>query len=183
MAERTIGRAELVRQLGVPPDLVRELLRTYRHWLSQPDGGRYTAQDLARLEIAARGRVAGEAAAEIESRLGATLRPGDPPVPRLADAAREDAAGTGALRESAAGSEAPAAAAGTQAPVAVHVAMELARMRETLSETSERERRDRDRMLTALMRTQQEVASLRQELGATRTRRSRRRGIMSWLRG
>jgi hypothetical protein len=178
MSERTIGRAELVRQLGVSPRLVRELLRQYHGWLSQPDAGRFTALDLARLQIAARGRVAGRAAKEIESQLLATRRRGEA-VPLAADgppATEAQAAG-----EAAAAQEAvePGSAPAPEGPIAA----ELQRLHQTLSESAERERKDRDRMLTALMRTQQEVAHLREELGTYRSRRQRKRGLMRWFRG
>ena len=174
MAERTIARDELVRQLGVTPRLVRELVRQLRPWLSAPDTGRFTALDLARLQIAARGRVEGRAGAEIEEQLRMTLRAGETVTPTAvlaSDAARS-------AREAAAGS-APAA----PAQVGGVVAVELARLHQALSDRTEREERDRDRMVMALLRTQQEVAHLREELGTYRSRRQRRRGFMRWLRG
>ena len=175
MSERTIARSELVRQLGISPRLVRELVRQYHDWLTQPDAGRFTALDLARLQIAARGRLSGRPAQEIENQLLATLRQGeDAPRPRGEVEER-----LGAAQEAAASQEPAAAAAAGTDPVA----MELQRLHQTLSDSAERERRDRDRMLTALMRTQQEVSSLRQELGAYRSRRQRKRGLMRWFRG
>ena len=175
MSERTIGRAELVRQLGVSPRLVRELLRQYHGWLSNPESGRFTALDLARLQIAARGRIRGVPSAEIESMLLVTRRQGEQPRPLRET--REAAERT--ADEAAAAQEAEAAAATLPQPVAT----ELARLHQTLADSVERERRDRDRMLTALMRTQQEVAHLRQEIATYRSRRERRRGFMRWLRG
>ncbi len=173
MSERTIGRAELVRQLGVPPRLVRELLAQYHGWLWQPESGRFTALDLARLQIAARGRLAGRTAQEIEGQLIATRRPDEGPLPGGSDAL----AATGPFAgEAAAAQEAVPAA---ESPIAA----ELQRLHRTIAESTERERRDRDRMLTALMRTQQEVAHLRQELGTYRSRSQRKRGFMRWLRG
>ncbi len=175
MSERTIGRAELVRQLGVSPRLVRELLRQYHGWLSQPDSGRFTALDLARLQIAARGRVSGRPAEEIENQLVATRRRGEgSPRAALDTSQRADAAG-----EAAAAQEACEPPAPQEGPIAI----ELQRLHQTIAEGAERERRDRDRMLTALMRTQQEVAHLRQELGTYRSRRQRKRGLMRWFRG
>lgn len=176
MAERTIGRAELVRQLGVSPRLVRELLRQYHGWLSQPESGRFTALDLARLQIAARGRTAGRTAAEIESQLIATRRDGEALGPRIVAEETAVAATTG---EAAATKEAEASLPSVQGPIVA----ELARLHQTIAESAERERKDRDRMLTALMRTQQEVSHLRQEIGTYRSRKERRRGFMRWLRG
>ena len=175
MAERTIGRAELVRQLGVSPRLVRELLRRYHGWLSNPESGRFTALDLARLQIVARGRIRGLPSAEIESMLLVTRRQGEEPrTLRATRAAAEQTAG-----EAAAAQEPDAATPALPEPVAT----ELARLHRTLADSVERERRDRDRMLTALMRTQQEVSHLRQELGTYRSRKERKRGFMGWLRG
>ena len=176
MSERTIGRAELVRQLGVSPRLVRELLRQYHGWLSQPESGRFTALDLARLQIAARGRVGGRTAAEIESLLLATRRRGEE-LPPQAD--HERTALVQSRGEAAAAKEPDLSLAAAPSPVAA----ELARLNQTIAESAERERRDRDRMLTALMRTQQEVSHLRQELGTYRSRSQRKRGFMRWLRG
>jgi len=176
MSERTIGRAELVRQLGVSPSLVRELLRQYHGWLSQPESGRFTALDLARLQIAARGRLAGRKAQEIESQLIATRGHGETPSPGLSTAVPAVA---GSADEAAAAQEAATAIAAAESPIAA----ELQRLHRTIAESAERERRDRDRMLTALMRTQQEVSHLRQELGTYRSRSQRKRGFMRWLRG
>lgn len=45
-----------------------------------------------------------------------------------------------------------------------------------LQKAEERRAEDRDRLLTALIRTQQEIAHLRQELAATKSRRDRKKG-------
>lgn len=175
MSERTIGRAELVRQLGVSPRLVRELLREYHAWLSQPESGQFTALDLARLQIVARGRLAGRTAREIESQLLVTRRRGETLPQRQA----ADGQGGSSAGEAAATREADLGTGDEQ----LSVATELARLQQTIAESAERERRDRDRMLTTLMRTQLEVSHLREELGTYRTRASRKRGLMRWLRG
>jgi hypothetical protein len=175
MSERTIGKAELVRQLGVSPRLVRELLREYHGWLSQPDSGQFTALDLARLQIAARGRLSGRTAREIENQLVATRKRGE----ALPEAQESDVERNRSEGEAAAAREADLPAGENR----LSIAAELVRLQQTIADSAEHERRDRDRMLTTLMRTQMEVAHLREELGTYRTRASRKRGLMRWLRG
>lgn len=67
----------------------------------------------------------------------------------------------------------PAVDSGTERLVA-----EIARVHADLLRSEQRRGEDRDRMLTALMRTQQELASLRLELAA-RHRRERKHGFWS----
>lgn len=60
---------------------------------------------------------------------------------------------------------------------------ELASLREELLKMDERRREERDKLLTALMRTQHELQSLRYEVGASLSRRERKkkRGFWAWL--
>jgi hypothetical protein len=63
------------------------------------------------------------------------------------------------------------------------LAGEIGKLREVILQNAERERQDRDRVLMALVRTQQEVSHLRSELGTLRSRRDRKRGVISRLFG
>ncbi len=60
---------------------------------------------------------------------------------------------------------------------------EIAALREELQKMDEHRREERDRLLTALMRTQHELQSLRYEVGVTLSRRDRKRkkGFWAWL--
>jgi DNA-binding transcriptional MerR regulator len=80
------------------------------------------------------------------------------------------ARGLGAAQEQAAG---PAGAGPEE--VAQRLVAELARLHDELRRTEERRAEDRDRLLTALMRTHQELQHLRYELAAARSRKERRR--------
>ncbi len=63
------------------------------------------------------------------------------------------------------------------------LAAEIASLKEELRRMDERRREERDRLLTALIRTQHELQSLRYEVGVSLSRRDRkkRRGFWSWL--
>lgn len=60
---------------------------------------------------------------------------------------------------------------------------EMTALREELQKMDEHRREERDRLLTALMRTQHELQSLRFEVGVTLSRRQRKqkRGFWAWL--
>ena len=73
--------------------------------------------------------------------------------------------------------------AGEADPVAQSLVEQVARLEEAISRQEERQAEDRDRLLTALMRTNQELQSLRYDLAAGRARRERRKGLWSRLFG
>ncbi len=60
---------------------------------------------------------------------------------------------------------------------------EMAALRSEMQKLSEQRREERDRLLTALMRTQHELQSLRYEVGVSLSRRDRKRkrGFWAWL--
>lgn len=68
-------------------------------------------------------------------------------------------------------------------PVAQRLVEQVARLEEAISRQDERQAEDRDRLLTALMRTNQELQSLRYDLAAGRARRERRKGLWGRLFG
>lgn len=164
-------RLELARRLRLPPRTVRRLIREYGDWLSAPSGPRFTALDLARLQIAARLELAGRPRAAIEEAL-ATTRPQDRPDAWPVNAAPEEShEAVQAEREVAASAVEPL------------LQSELARLREVIEQGAERQHADRDRVLMALMRTQQEVSHLRSELLTYRSRSDRRKGVIRRLFG
>lgn len=59
----------------------------------------------------------------------------------------------------------------------------LEHLAKALNRSEERRARDRDRLLTALMRTQQEIQQLRYELVGQRSRRQRKKGLLVRLLG
>lgn len=63
------------------------------------------------------------------------------------------------------------------------LAAEIAALKGELLKMDQRRREERDKLLTALMRTQRELRSLRYEVGLTLSRRERkkRRGFWAWL--
>jgi len=64
------------------------------------------------------------------------------------------------------------------------VLQQLDRLRRELALSERRRMEDRDKLLVALMRTQQEIRQLRYELAAHSSRRQRRRrGLFAWLFG
>ncbi|MDA8345735.1 MAG: hypothetical protein M0Z66_09665 [Thermaerobacter sp.] len=240
MADRVFDRQELAHQLRLPPRTVRRLVENYHEWLSAPQSGRFTALDLARLQIAARMSLAGRPRSAILDALattrpieernaaataaqsvslaerrarprphaagspaGAPHRPpdeerggeegaahraaqGEPamgredtPLNEVADPGLEAAADRMAGQNETAPTIAPTrhsqaevAAAATQEPLAD----EIGKLRDVIMQNVERERQDRDRVLMALVRTQQEVSHLRSELGTLKSRRDRKRG-------
>ncbi|HHY39053.1 MAG TPA: hypothetical protein GX507_09035 [Clostridia bacterium] len=68
---------------------------------------------------------------------------------------------------------------GTQNDLIAH----LEHLARALNRSEERRARDRDRLMTALMRTQQEIQQLRYELVGQRSRRQRKRGFLVRLLG
>ncbi len=75
---------------------------------------------------------------------------------------------------------------GTGQPVTVAekgLLAEIAALREELRKMDEHRREERDKLLTALMRTQHELQSLRYEVGVSLSRRDRKkkRGFWAWL--
>lgn len=204
MEGRVIDRQELARQLGLPPRTVRRLVENYREWLSSPGSGRFSALDLARLQIASRMTLAGRPRTAILDALATTKPAGE----RQEDGPQVDLGGErgrGALSGSRTSSSPrasdrpvrtfeavsldhppalpggePAAARG-DAEVAVStepLATEIGRLRDVILEHAARERQDRDRVLMALVRTQQEVSHLRSEIGTLRSRKDRKRGML-----
>ncbi len=203
MADRVIDRQELAHQLRLPPRAVRRLVENYREWLSAPGSGRFTALDVARLQIAARMSLAGRPRSAILDAL-ATTRPQEDPKtspaivldehpagthqrtaggrprrqsqPASQDAGAQEAQGTlqavplAASEQVARHGEAEVAAAGQP------LAEEIGKLREVIVQHAERDRLDRDRVLMALVRTQQEVSHLRSEIGTLKSRKDRRRG-------
>lgn len=63
------------------------------------------------------------------------------------------------------------------------LAAHLEHLAKALNRSEERRARDRDRLMTALMRTQQEIQQLRYELIGQRSRRQRKRGFLVRLLG
>lgn len=203
MEGRVIDRQELARQLGLPPRTVRRLVENYREWLSSPGSGRFSALDLARLQIASRMTLAGRPRTAILDALATTKPAGERPEdgPQV-DLGEER--GRGALSRSRTSgppraSERPVrtfeavsldhppalpgepAAVRGDAEVAVStepLATEIGRLRDVILEHAARERQDRDRVLMALVRTQQEVSHLRSEIGTLRSRKDRKRGML-----
>lgn len=104
-------------------------------------------------------------------------------------------AGEGGLADSggerevtaAAGAEALEAFLADQAPVGAGaeeaLLAEIAELKEELRKMDERRRDERDKILTALIRTQHELQSLRYEVGVSLSRRDRKkkRGFWAWL--
>lgn len=74
------------------------------------------------------------------------------------------------------------AAPATGAPTLDRLVGEVAALQEQLQRSEQRQAEDRDRLLTALMRTNQELQHLRHEVAA-RSRRDRRRGFWGRLFG
>ncbi len=221
MAERVIDRQELVRQLRLPPRTVRRLVENYREWLSAPQSGRFTALDLARLQIVARMSLAGRPRSAILDALATTRqaqsRPGEGAAqpaalgerrtplalspgadsgepqtgPKSRQPSRRAARSLQPVPEGYAGegSAEGLASAGqgvteiAAAAAAEPIASEIGRLRDVILQNAERERQDRDRVLMALVRTQQEVSHLRSELGTLRSRKDRKRGVISRLLG
>ena len=70
-------------------------------------------------------------------------------------------------------------------PVVVERALlaEMGSLRDELRQMDEKRQEERDKLITALMRTQHELQSLRYEVGATLSRRDRKRkrGFLAWL--
>jgi hypothetical protein len=60
---------------------------------------------------------------------------------------------------------------------------EMGSLRDELRQMDEKRQEERDKLITALMRTQHELQSLRYEVGATLSRRDRKRkrGFLAWL--
>jgi hypothetical protein len=60
---------------------------------------------------------------------------------------------------------------------------EMGSLRDELRQMDEKRQEERDKLITALMRTQHELQSLRYEVGATLSRRDRKRkrGLIAWL--
>ncbi len=67
--------------------------------------------------------------------------------------------------------------------VEANLLAEIVALREQLHKMDDQRREERDKLLTALMRTQHELQSLRYEVGATMSRRQRKqkRGFWAWL--
>ena len=80
-----------------------------------------------------------------------------------------------ALDETAAGSRAPALGPAPATPPEEQLLARFAALQEEMQRTEERRAEDRDRLLTAMMRTNRELQQLRFELGR-QPRRARRRG-------
>lgn len=162
MSDQRIDRQELVRRLRLPPRTVRTLIGTWGHLLSDPRSGRFTALDVSRLQVAMRMTQRGYSAEEIEAEMQHVASAEGGTVDECALARAEAAAAAnkpGSLQE------------------------ELSLLRTVLVDDVERQRIDRDRVLMALMRTQQELMVLRGELGLTRTRKERKRSIWRRLIG
>lgn len=87
------------------------------------------------------------------------------------------------MRGAAAGDLPPTEAEAEGDPVAQRLVEQVARLEEAISRQDERQAEDRDRLLTALMRTNQELQSLRYDLAAGRARRERRKGLWGRLFG
>lgn len=170
MPDRTIDRRELALRLRLPPRAVRTLLAAWENWLSQPQEGRFTALDVARLQVALRMTQRGYAVPEIAEELERLAAEGEAPpgAPRAI-----------AQREAAASSP----AAGVSPRETRGIREQIAELRALVAGDLERQSLDRDRILMALMRTQQEVVLLRGEMGLQRTRRGRKRGLLRRLIG
>lgn len=167
MSVPTIDRQELMRRLRLPPRTIRALIADWGQWLSAPQEGRFTARDVARLQVAARMTQRGYAAEEIAREIGQVdLEARPESAPPAAEAALTEAQ-----------------TAVAAAPPSPSIREQLAEFRVMLTQDVERQRVDRDRILMALMRTQQEVMLLRSELGLQRTRRDRKRSILRRLIG
>lgn len=191
MRDRVIDRQELLNQLRLPPRTVRRLIESYREWLSAPQSGRFTALDLARLQIAARMTLAGRPKSAILDALSTTrpqedeeegaaslrmrARSSAPNLRPQREGGPEDEPSEPlpARAEAAAASEALAVPTGPEPLVD-----EIGKLREVIMQNVERERQDRDRVLMALVRTQQEVSHLRSEIGTIKSRRDRKRSLM-----
>lgn len=151
-----------MRRLRLPPRSIRTLIGTWGHLLSDPRSGRFTALDVSRLQVAMRMTQRGYSAEEIEAEMQHVTSAESGTVDGRTLARTEAAAAAhreGGLQE------------------------ELSLLRTVLVENVERQRIDRDRILMALMRTQQELMVMRGELGLTRTRKERKRSIWRRLIG
>lgn len=170
MPDRTIDRQQLAVRLRLAPRATRTLIAAWGHCLSQPEAGRFTALDVARLQVAARMTQRGYGTEEIAEELGR--------LSEAPDGQPEDGTGLVPL-----GAAAPAPAARVAGREAGRLREQIAELRALVAGDLERQGLDRDRILMALMRTQQEVVLLRSELGLQRTRRDRKRGLLRRLIG
>ncbi len=162
-----ISAQEACRRLMMPPHVLRSLCDEYADFISlhRQDGKTYLdVLGFSRLQLISFWRNEGISADEIRRRLCETAHhPQRDAVKAEADApaAQPDltsAAGSGGSLEAA-----------------------IARLNELLAETERKRMEDRDRLLTALMRTQQEIQQLRHELSARQVRKEKRRGLFRFL--
>ncbi len=101
-------------------------------------------------------------------------------------AAREAAAsldGAAARRPLGGGRSVPLSKAPEPLPAERVLIEEIASLRKELKQMDERRKEERDKLMTALMRTQHELQSLRYEVGVSLTRRDRKKkkGFWAWL--
>lgn len=188
-AEGACTAAEACRILDLAPEALDRAVVDFGDQLrvSTQDGApRIPAASLGALSAVVRWRAEGVAGDVIRARTALLLRSrplaalmrDDGPVPAV-QAEREAAAALEVGSPAPAGHPRPL---GDGPDVGTELLAQVGRLHDTLARTGERWAEDRDRLLTALMRTQQELQSLRVEV-APHARRNRRRGLWSKLWG
>lgn len=189
LAEGACTAAEACRILDLAPEALDRAVADFGDQLrvSTQDGApRIPAASLGALSAVVRWRAEGVAGDVIRARTALLLRSrplaalmgDDGPVPAV-QAEREAAAALEVGSPAPAGHPRPL---GAVPDVGTELLAQVGRLHDTLARTGERWAEDRDRLLTALMRTQQELQSLRVEV-APHARRNRRRGLWSKLWG
>lgn len=166
-APAALSFAEACRALAVSPHVLRRVMDDYEEILpplleSGPER-RLPAATLTALSVIVSWRNAGVAHEEILRRLR-----GGP--------AAESGGGAGGSAEAAAAAELAVAAG----PALDRLLGEVTSLHDQMRRSEERQAEDRDRLLTALMRTHQEIQHLRFEVAAA-PRRERRRGLWARL--
>lgn len=166
-----IPAQEVCRRLMMPPHVLRSLCDEYADFISlhRQDGKTYLdVLGFSRLQLISFWRNEGMSADEIRRRLSETAHQGQ----------REAA---GAPPSPPEGQARPQAPAGVGSPPAESLEAAISRLNELLAETERKRVEDRDRLLTALMRTQQEIQQLRHELSSRQVRKEKRRGLLRFL--
>lgn len=193
--ERWVLMGEACQQLGLPPKAFRQLLAEFGDLTDTPRpsgdglGQEISESSLGRLKECLERRNRGESVQDIRASFGPVQKetPGSPEAPRLSAPDPEVAADVSA------GPVANPPSAATSGRSDFHdlggetcqsLLRQIESLTHELSRSEEKRSEDRDRLLTALMRTQQEIQHLRFELVAHCSRKDRKKsGLWSKLFG